>query len=65
MRMIVGVPDDVKTRLTELVNIFGVDEVVISTFADHFEDRLTSYALLAEMFGIKNKNLQSSAQYFS
>jgi len=60
MRMIVGVPDDVKNRLTELVNIFGVDEVVVSTFADHFEDRLASYALLSEMFGINNRNLKSA-----
>lgn len=60
MRMIVGVPDDVKNRLTELVNIFGVDEVVVSTFADHFEDRLASYALLSEMFGINNRNSKSA-----
>lgn len=54
-RMIVGVPEVVKEKLTELTSIFGVEEVVVSTFADDFEDRLTSYALLASIFGIKNQ----------
>lgn len=49
LRMITGTPDVVKEKLTELVNVMNVDEVVISTFADEFEDRLRSYELVAKM----------------
>lgn len=49
-RMIAGTPDLVKEKLTDLTRRYGVDEVVIATFADHFEDRLRSYELLAEAF---------------
>jgi luciferase family oxidoreductase group 1 len=52
MRMVVGTPDVVKEKLTAFVTVLGVDEVVITTFADQFEDRLRSYELLAEMFEI-------------
>jgi luciferase family oxidoreductase group 1 len=50
LRMITGTPDVVKEKLTELVSFMQVDEVVISTFADSFEDRLRSYELLSEIF---------------
>ncbi|HEY9048016.1 MAG TPA: LLM class flavin-dependent oxidoreductase [Ohtaekwangia sp.] len=50
MRTITGTPDVVKERIKQLAKNYNVDEIVISTFADTFEDRLRSYELLAEMF---------------
>ena len=52
-RMIVGTPDGVKKRFEALAGDFGVDELVISTFTEHFEDRLQSYELLAEIFALR------------
>ncbi len=51
-RMIVGTPDVVKEKMTALANSFGVDEIVVATFADTAEDRLRSYELLARLFDI-------------
>jgi luciferase family oxidoreductase group 1 len=51
-RMITGIPDEVKSDLEELAESTGVDEIVISTFADTFDDRLRSYELLADMFNL-------------
>lgn len=55
-RMVTGTPDVVKEKLLNLAETFAVDEIVISTFADQFEDRLRSYDLLSGMFEL-NKNL--------
>jgi luciferase family oxidoreductase group 1 len=52
MRMIAGTPDVVKEKITKLAEQFAVDEVMIATFADHHEDRLRSYTLLAEQFSL-------------
>jgi alkanesulfonate monooxygenase SsuD/methylene tetrahydromethanopterin reductase-like flavin-dependent oxidoreductase (luciferase family) len=51
-RMICGTPDVVKEKITAMASRFGVEEVVISTFADRFEDRLRSYELLSELFSL-------------
>ena len=51
MRMITGTPDVVQKKITQLAETFEVDEVVIATFADSFDDRLRSYELLAGLFG--------------
>ena len=50
LRTIMGTPDVVKEKIKQLARTFEVDEVVVATFADTFEDRLRSYELLAEMF---------------
>lgn len=50
LRTITGTPDVVKEKIKQLARTFDVDEVVVATFADTFEDRLRSYELLAEMF---------------
>lgn len=50
LRTITGTPDVVKEKIKQLAHAFDVDEVVVATFADTFEDRLRSYELLAEMF---------------
>jgi luciferase family oxidoreductase group 1 len=54
-RMIVGTPDTVKAELQQLAHAYGVDEIVVATFADTFEDRLRSYELLKEMFLVEQK----------
>ena len=54
-RMIMGTPDVVKDKILKLAREFNVEEIVIATFADSFEDRLRSYQLLAEIFDLKNE----------
>lgn len=49
-RMIVGTPEFVKTKLLRLANNFQTEEIVMSTFADTFEDRLRSYEILSDLF---------------
>lgn len=56
-RTVVGTPDVVKARLEELAAMFGVNEIVVSTFTEHAEDRTRSYELLAEMFKLKEYRL--------
>ncbi|WP_127131600.1 LLM class flavin-dependent oxidoreductase [Pseudoflavitalea rhizosphaerae] len=52
-RTIVGTPDVVKDKFEELAASFGVNEIVVSTFTEHAEDRTRSYELLAEIFRLK------------
>ncbi|HEU4555721.1 MAG TPA: LLM class flavin-dependent oxidoreductase [Chitinophaga sp.] len=47
-RMITGTPPQVKAQLLQLAADYEVDEIVIATITDHFDDRLRSYELLAE-----------------
>jgi alkanesulfonate monooxygenase SsuD/methylene tetrahydromethanopterin reductase-like flavin-dependent oxidoreductase (luciferase family) len=51
--MIVGTADIVKEKMTALVQDLGVDEIVVATFADSFEDRMRSYELLADIFNLR------------
>jgi len=51
-RMIAGTPDVVKVALLKLAKEFNTNEIVISTFAEHHEDRLRSYELLAKCFDL-------------
>lgn len=51
-RVITGTPAQMKIRLTELANEYDVNEIIAVTITEHFEDRLLSYKLLAEEFGI-------------
>ena len=52
-RVITGTPDVVKEKLNALANECDTDEIMIATFTEHFEDRLQSYQLLADMFELK------------
>lgn len=54
-RTVVGSPREVKAKLEELASSFVVNEIVISTFTEHAEDRTRSYELLAEMFKLKQQ----------
>ncbi len=52
-RMIAGTPDTVKKRISDLTEEYGIDEVVVSTITHDFKDRIRSYELLAEAFGLE------------
>lgn len=52
-RMIAGTPPKVKEQMLQLAADYSVDEIVVATIADRFEDRLRSYELLAEMFDLQ------------
>lgn len=54
-RMIVGTSDVVKEKMEALSRDFGVDEIVVATFADTTDDRLRSYELLADTFNLKDE----------
>ncbi|PWK73807.1 luciferase family oxidoreductase group 1 [Mucilaginibacter oryzae] len=49
-RVIAGSPTELKLKLTWLANDYGVDEIMLVTIAEDFEDRLESYRLLAKQF---------------
>jgi luciferase family oxidoreductase group 1 len=51
-RVVAGTPDMVQTRLTQLAESYGVNEIVAVTIAEDFDDRLQSYKLLADLFSI-------------
>jgi luciferase family oxidoreductase group 1 len=49
-RVIAGSPTELKLKLTWLANDYGVDEIMLVTITENFEDRLESYRLLAKQF---------------
>lgn len=49
-RFIAGTPDVVEKRLRKLAEDYNVDEIMIATWAEDFEDRKKSYELIAKMF---------------
>lgn len=49
-RFIAGTPDVVHKKLSKLADDYNVDEIMIATWADDFEDRKRSYELIAGMF---------------
>jgi alkanesulfonate monooxygenase SsuD/methylene tetrahydromethanopterin reductase-like flavin-dependent oxidoreductase (luciferase family) len=61
-RMAVGTPQQMRQRLGALADETGVEELVISTFTEHFADRLRSYELLATTFGLKPHSAAAAAQ---
>jgi len=60
--MIIGTKDLVREKFIALASAFDVDEIVISTFTDRFEDRLHSYELLAGMFELQSKGQHHLAE---
>jgi alkanesulfonate monooxygenase SsuD/methylene tetrahydromethanopterin reductase-like flavin-dependent oxidoreductase (luciferase family) len=54
-RMAVGSPDYIRLRFEAIAEEFDVDEIVISTFTEHFEDRLRSYELMASVAGLVSR----------
>lgn len=57
-RMIIGTPGIVKEKIELLAATFGVNEVMIATFAESQEDRLGSYELLAGLFQLSPPQAQ-------
>lgn len=55
-RYFIGTPSELKIRLEELAGSFQTDEIVVATFAETKEDRLTSYELLSNAFLLEKKN---------
>ena len=49
-RVITGKPDAIKAKLIRLADEYQVDEIIAVTITEDFDDRLTSYRLLAEQF---------------
>ncbi len=49
-RVVTGTPVQIKEKLTAIADEYNVDEIIIVTITEHFEDRLESYRLLAETF---------------
>ena len=49
-RVITGTPAEMKLKLTKLALDYDVDEVIAVTITENFDDRLTSYKLLAALF---------------
>lgn len=49
-RMIYGTPEAIKERLTKLASDYDVGELMAVTITEHFEDRIKSYELLADLF---------------
>jgi luciferase family oxidoreductase group 1 len=49
-RVLTGNPEQIKEKLTQLAYDYDVDEIIAVTITEDFEDRLTSYKLLAEIF---------------
>ncbi len=54
-RIISGTPDQVKKELDALAVELGVDEIMITTMTHSFKDRLRSFELIAQMFGLREK----------
>jgi luciferase family oxidoreductase group 1 len=54
-RIVSGTPETVKARLEQLSAEFGVDELVLTTLTYSQEDRLRSFTLLAETFGLEGR----------
>lgn len=49
-RTIFATPEIMKEKLIGLAEDYGVDEIMLVTYAERFEDRLHSYEILADMF---------------
>jgi luciferase family oxidoreductase group 1 len=52
-RLFVGTPDVVRTRLMSLATAAGADEIMVTGMIFDHEARKTSYALLADAFGLR------------
>lgn len=52
-RVITGTPAEMKEKLTNLAIEYDMDEIIAVTITEDFGDRLESYRLLSEQFGLK------------
>jgi alkanesulfonate monooxygenase SsuD/methylene tetrahydromethanopterin reductase-like flavin-dependent oxidoreductase (luciferase family) len=56
-RMVIGAPEQVKARMLELAQRYGIDEIVAVTICHDFAPRLRSYELLAQAFELARRAL--------
>jgi luciferase family oxidoreductase group 1 len=49
---VIGTPDQVKEQLEELVRVYSVDELMITTAVHSHADRVRSFELLADVWGL-------------
>ena len=61
-RSVYGDPDTVREKLQALAARYGVDEIVVVTITYDFADRLRSYELLADAFGMRSSPDGNTAQ---
>jgi luciferase family oxidoreductase group 1 len=61
-RVVSGTPEQVHQQLTQVAAEYGVDEVTAVTITADFDDRLRSYELLAEVFGLATQDEPVSNQ---
>ena len=50
--MVVGSPETCRARIEQIAEAFGCEEIGMVTVTYQFDDRLRSYRLLSEAFGI-------------
>jgi luciferase family oxidoreductase group 1 len=55
-RTAIGTPEQMREKLEGLARESDVTEIVVSTFTERVEDRLHSYELLAELFGLEPRS---------
>jgi len=51
-QMVIGTPEQVKTRLLDLAGRFQADELVVVSITHEFSARCRSYELMAQVFGL-------------
>jgi luciferase family oxidoreductase group 1 len=56
-RVIAGTPAQMKDIIIKLANTYMVDEIILATIAEDFDDRLQSYRLLAKQFDLQIEDL--------
>ena len=54
-RVITGTPEEVKAKLTQMAEEYDIDELILVTITEFFEDRLESYRLLATEFELEER----------
>jgi luciferase family oxidoreductase group 1 len=62
-RQVVGTPEQVKARLLELGQLYGVDEFVVVSICYDFRARVRSYELLAEAFRLRPRAVESGGPH--
>lgn len=60
-RVVSGTPAQVREQLTELAAAYEVDELILTSITADFADRLRSYELLADEFGLSPASTHSTA----
>lgn len=64
-RRLIGTRDELRAEIDELVEASAADEVIVLTNTPSFADRLRSYELLAESFGLVDSQRHPKRRYAS